>query len=306
MNNNLVVITGQTATGKTTLAVKYAQEHNGEIVNADSRQVYKHLDIITGKDLGELKLSGVPYHLFDLVDPKDSFSSHEYVEAARPVILDIRSRRKTPVIVGGSYLYLKHLLYGFDVAVEPNRQLRDELEGKSVAELQKLLAPRPDNINDSDWNNPRRLIRRIEIAKSAVDLGLKISPLRKRSTPEGGGVLRNQEHPGLWPPLLQRGELIGLKHKDRQSLEVAIKSRIDKRIEEGAVREVEQLLKQGYTKNDPGLQTIGYTQIIAFLKGEISMESAVKNWTNKEIQYAKRQYTFMKKDSRISWVTAPY
>lgn len=287
MNNNLIVITGQTATGKTALALKHAREQNGELVNADSRQVYRGLDIITGKDLDELKASGVPYHLFDLVDPKDRFSSHEYAVAAAPVVEGIWRRGRTPVIVGGSYLYIKHLLYGFDIAVEPNHQLRMELEGKGVAELQQLLAPRPATINDSDWNNPRRLIRRIEVARSEQDP----KQPKKPWIPAFAGMTMT---------------IVGLKHANRDSLERAIADRVSKRLGQGAVAEVEHLVKQGYTSKDPGLETIGYTQIIAFLNGEITREDAIKEWTRREIQYAKRQFTFMKKDSKIVWGHSPY
>lgn len=283
---DLIIVTGQTATGKSDLALQLATQHNGEILNADSRQIYKHLDIVTGKDLPLSTKSEVAYHLFDIIDPKDRFSSYDYARQAAAAIQSVRRRGKTPIIVGGAYLYLSHLLYGFDVHVEPDQKLRDKLEDKSVAELQQLLAPRPPDINDSDWNNPRRLIRRIEINRSPNNKSdSRSSPLHPRG---------EAEHILLF---------IGLKHVDRISLETAISNRVQNRIAEGAVQEVKDLLKKGYSKEDPGLQTIGYTQIIAYLSGDMHIDAAIKQWTTKEIQYAKRQYTFMKKDSSIKWQT---
>src|SRR5687767_13594055 len=124
--NRLIVITGQTATGKTSLAADLVQKHNGEIVNADSRQIYKHLDIITGKDLDQF--AGQRVWLFDVVDPKMPFSSFDFKEAALLAIDDIMKRKKTPIIVGGTYLYLKHLLYGIETEnILPDWELRRSL-----------------------------------------------------------------------------------------------------------------------------------------------------------------------------------
>lgn len=277
---DLIVITGQTATGKTRYALEIAQRENGELINADSRQVYKHLDIVTGKDKKELDASGIAYHVFDVVDPKERFSSHEYVQYARAAIQAIRARNKIPIIVGGAYLYIRHLMYGFDVTAPPNPELRAEIESLSLTELQQKLGPRPIDINDSDWNNPRRLIRRIEIASSE---------LPQKDTSEG-----------LIPRIK---DFIGFSHPNRESLEHAVNKRVEERLANGAIQEVEQLLQNGYTAQDPGLLTIGYQQIIAFLNGSISREEAIQDWKNKEIQYAKRQLTFMKKDTHMVWQT---
>lgn len=280
--NPLIVVTGQTATGKTGRAIDLAKTHDGELVNADSRQVYKYLDIVTGKDKGELQASGVPFHMIDVVDPKERYSSHEYVKAAAPIIEGIWRRGRTPVIVGGTYLYIKHLLYGFDIEVPPNTQLRAELEEKSLEELQQILSPRPSDINDSDWNNMRRLVRRIEIQRAGAPV------LSKKSN----AIFNKSERPTL----------IGLKHGSRESLESAIIDRVNKRIAQGAFDEVSSILNRGYEESDPGLETIGYAQIVQFIKGTLSKAAAVKEWTTREIQYAKRQLTFMKSDPHITWI----
>lgn len=272
----MIVITGQTATGKTSLALTMACKCDGELVNADSRQIYRGLDVITGKDLEQLRASGIPFHLFDIADPKKRFSSHEYVKAAAAVIDDIRRRGKTPIIVGGTYLYIKQLLYGFDVAVAPDEKLRKQLDGMLVTELQEMLSPRPEDINDSDWNNPRRLIRRIEIARSP------------HAVPVSGATYKTVT-------------MIGLMHKNREALTLAIRQRVSKRIAQGAIDEVIGLIGRGYTDNDPGLETIGYRQLFSFIQGKITKEQAITEWTVRETQYAKRQYTFMKKDVNIVW-----
>lgn len=272
----IIVITGQTATGKTNLALKLAKENNGELVNSDSRQIYQHLDIITGKD----RPNDVKVWLYDFIDPKEYFSSFDYVQAVYPIIKDILSRKKTPIIVGGTYLYLKHLLYGVETQVEPNWPLRKELDTKTVFQLQQILkklnARSFELLNNSDKNNPRRLMRRIEIASSF-----------KSPTPPTS----------LFTPSL----FIGLKFKHKEDLITAIKTRVDNRLKQEAINEVEQLLKKGYTENDPGLKTIGYQQLIKYLRGNLTKEEAVNEWIIREIQYAKRQYTFMKKDNNIKW-----
>lgn len=275
--NDLIVVTGATATGKTAYAAQLAREKNGELINADSRQVYKYLDIITGKD----KISDVNVWLYDIVDPHEVFSSHDFVHAATYAIKDIRHRGKVPIIVGGSYLYIKHLLYGFDVAVPPNWKLRQELNDKPVAYLQQLLQQKNkelfESLNTSDRQNPHRLMRKIEIATYGVK------------------TMDNKPQP-IIPQ-----KYIALQHKDRESLVHAIQIRVDKRLQQGAIEEVEQLLQKGYNETDPGLKTIGYQQIIKFLKGEYTREQAIQEWITKEVQYAKRQLTFMKKDKNITW-----
>ena len=282
--NDLVVITGQTATGKTKLALDFARKSNGELVNSDSRQVYKYLDLVTGKDKGELKKSGIKVHLLDAVTPNQSFSSYDFVSLAEPIIQDIRKRKKTPIIVGGSFLYIKHLLYGQDVKVPPNHKLRLSLEKLSVEELQKKLLSIDKSMNSkmnhSDWNNPRRLIRKIEIASASIKSNISDT---------------SSKLPAL------SYKLIGLKHKNKESLISAITARVEKRLAQGAIDEVKKILDMGYKKTDPGLQTIGYKQLIAHLEGDMALEQAKQDWINKEVQYAKRQITFMKLGKNIEW-----
>ena len=316
----MIIIVGQTATGKTKLALELAKKYNGELVNFDSRQIYKYLDIITGKDLPknsefiiqnlELKSKyNIGYYslaiynhlkpfttklwLYDVVTPDQYFSSFDFVEKVKPVIDDIKKRGKIPILVGGTYLYLKHLLYGFnDNNVPPNFELRKKLNTKTVKELQdilKKLSPESFNLlNHSDVNNPRRLMRKIEVAifNSAV---LTDSTDSDRLNPISSGFIRF--HP----------KIIGLKYRDKSKLRQVIEKRVGERLENGAIDEVKSILKMGYKSSDPGLKTIGYQQIIKYLNNELTKEKAIEDWINKEVQYAKRQLTFMKKDSNIQW-----
>lgn len=302
----IIIITGQTATGKTDLAFDLAKKNNGEVINADSRQVYKHLDIITGKDIEIKKFNKVEeindcavgfystelgnIWLYDIVDPKQHFSADAYETCVLNAIQKLFNKNKIPILVGGTYFYLSYLLY-HQILKEhnPDWNLRYELENESVEELENILNDLNkkvyEQMNESDRKNPRRLIRKIEIEKNDIEL-----------KPQSFEIILGEK-------LNEKIEIefIGLKYTDKDKLVGAIKQKIKKRVEAGAFDEVKNLLKAGYSKNDPGMQTIGYKQIIEYLEGTISREEAVEKWTNKEIQYAKRQYTFMKKNPQILW-----
>jgi len=274
----MIIVTGQTATGKTKLAQELAKKHNGELINFDSRQIYKYLDIITGKDIPKTKI-----WLYDIVKPDQYFSSFDFVQRVTPIIEDIQKRNKTPILVGGTYLYLKHLLYGIDDNNSPpDFKLREKLNNKSVDYLQKyliLLNPQIfERLNNSDQLNPRRLIRKIEISKGTLFIR---SDLKRTD---------------LIPEVF-----IGLRYKDKTKLRKVIEGRVEERLKNGAIDEVKKLLKMGYTENDPGLKTIGYQQIIKYLNKQMTEKQAIEDWINKEVQYAKRQLTFMKKDKNIKW-----
>lgn len=281
----LYIITGQTATGKTKLALELAIKHNGELINFDSRQIYKYLDIITGKDSSIIYDQGSKIWLYDVVNPNQYFSSFDFVMKITSVIEDIKKRGKIPILVGGTYLYLKNFLYGIgDNGSPPNFKLREKLNNKSVVKLQKKLISLNrqvfENLNHSDQLNPRRLIRKIEIETDIKTLG----PTTKKIT-----------------KIPLKFKIIGLKYKDKSKLREAITRRVEDRLKNGAIEEVKKLLMMGYKENDPGLKTIGYQQIIKYLSKEFTKEKAVEDWINKEVQYAKRQLTFMKKDKNIVW-----
>jgi len=314
----IIVITGQTATGKTHLALKYAERYQGEVVNCDSRQVYKNLDIVTGKDIGcfkfckvksinnfdigyyqlplqklpnqklkttNYKLPTVRLWLYDIASPDQYFSSYDYKQCYLYLIKRLIDKNKTIVVVGGSYFYLKHLLYKINTeTIPPDWQLRQSFTGKKTSELQKILRDLStktfSKLNQSDKNNPQRLIRRIEIIKS----GRAIRLVKNSFNPE-----------------IKINQFIGLRYKDKAKLRLAIEKRVGERVKNGAIEEVKTLIKSGYKFSDPGLKTIGYQQIYQYLNKELSKKEALQLWITREMQYAKRQYTFMKKDPNIQW-----
>lgn len=323
MKKSITIITGQTATGKTKLGLQLAQKYNGELINCDSRQVYRYLDIITGKDLTDHQfhleqkvnnfdigyykmaklLNGnyIPLWLYDIVNPKQYFSSYDYVRCVMNVIKRLLEENKTPIIVGGTYFYLRHLLYGVETEnIPPDWKLRKELENKTVEELQlilKQLATRLargslgkggliDQSNRSEKNNPQRLIRKIEILKSGRDVINHVSTLSFQ-----------------FNTFFQKLNvtLIGLRFKNKNNAKQAIEKRVKERLKNGAIDEVKNLLDRDYNENDPGMKTIGYKQIIQYLKDKLSEEETIQQWITKERQYSKRQYTFMKRDKNIVW-----
>lgn len=300
MKKELYVITGQTATGKTALGINLAKEKNGEIISADSRQLYQHLDIITGKDLdnydftlvknlsnglriGYYLLNQVPVWLYDIVSPKQPFSAYDWAICAKEVLTILEKKQKTPIIVGGSYFYIHSLLYGYsDFGVGPDLKLRQELEQLSILELQQRLQQANlqiyQQLNSSDRQNPHRLIRWLEktLAKN------KHQPL------QGIGDKFNLN-------------ITGLRFKNPKIIKEKIKERIDKRLEQGALAEVELLLKMGFNRYDPGMQTIGYQQLLDYFDDMLTLDQALNIWLHKEKQYAKRQVTLMKKNPEINW-----
>lgn len=300
MKPKLQVITGQTATGKTKLAIKLAKKGNGEIISADSRQLYRYLDIVTGKDLtnnhfqlvkttstgfriGFYLINGVPVWLYDLVDPNQSFSAYDWALCAKEVLAILRKKQKQAIIAGGSYFYIQSLLYGYkDSGIAPNNKVRQKLEKLSTLKMQQKLQKINPNVyeslNNSDQNNPRRLARWLE--KSLTKNSLK---------------------PLLGISSQYNIEILGLRYKEKQTLYDKINTRIEQRLKQGALDEVELLLKMGYSRSCPGLQTIGYQQLLAYLYDELTFSEAKAIWFNKEKQYSKRQLTFMKKNKNINW-----
>lgn len=301
---NIFVLFGQTATGKTAKALELVEKYNGEIVNFDSRQIYKKLNIVTGKDIPpnakfnlqiqiqnkslgfyQLLTTNYPHHiwLYDIVDPKDTFSSADYCLQAEKVLSDIITRGKTPILVGGTGYYLRHLLFGTpDIKVQENMLLRTELNTKTVAELQSILAKKNasmlSEMNNSDRNNPHRLIRRIEIAES----GKELPPLAQHETLS----TRLTNLSITYLPFF---------HSSTDVVREKITLRVEQRVEAGALKEVEDLLNEGYTKEDPGLNAIGYQQIIGYIENKLTLSEMKKQWITKEVQYAKRQKTYFNK-----------
>lgn len=269
----LLVVCGPTATGKTSLGIRLAKEFKGEIISADSRQVYKGMDVITGKESGK----EVKTWLLDVVEPNEDFSVAHYVKLARQAIEDVWQRRKLPILVGGTGLYIKALIEGMaTLNVPPVWPLRKKLAGWPVAKLagklKKLDLQKWQRMNESDRQNPRRLIRAIEI-----------------------GWQGSQSQPKK--PISQDCLLIGLKAPFK-FLYRRIDKRVAERVKAGAEAEVRRLLKKYSFTNSVLGATIGYRQWRAFFEGKANREEVIQSWQFAEHGYARRQITWFKKALR--------
>jgi tRNA dimethylallyltransferase len=288
----LLVVCGPTATGKTALAISLARSFNGEIVSADSKQIYKGLDIGTGKDVspdakrqGYYQFQKVKIWGYDLVNPKSHYSVAEYLRFARIAIRDIGKLGKLPILVGGTGLYIKAVVDGIATARIPRKEaLRTNLENKSVDELFEILAQldavKAGSLNISDRKNPRRLIRAIEIGTWKLEA-------------RGRAVEKT-------PKIQDKILFIGLT-LPREKLLERIKSRVDARIKAGIIREIKALLEKGVDWNDQAMSSLGYRQWKKFFDGEETRAEASQRWKAEESKYAKRQMTWFKKDKRINW-----
>jgi len=225
--NKLLVICGPTATGKTALAVALAKQFNGEMVSADSRQVYKGMDIATGKD----RDPDIPIWMYDVVSPDEKFSVSQYQKLAEKAITDITARGKLPIVVGGTGLYINALIHPFEtINIPPNLRLRKKFQNMTIQELQNMTAR--GDMNQSDWNNPRRLIRKIEIAES------------KTVTPKQPNTF-DYLMIGLTAPL--------------PMLYQRIDTRLKSRVRAGLVRETASLLAR-YRPDLPSMSAIGLNE----------------------------------------------
>lgn len=224
--NRLLIICGPTATGKTALATVLAKKFNGELISADSRQVYKGMDLVTGKDRYD-----VPIWLYDVVNPDEEFSVSHWVKLAQQTITDIYKRNKLPIVVGGTGLYINALLHPFEtIDIPPNKALRTKLQTLSVAELQQMV--QRSDMNDSDWNNPRRLIRKIEIAK-------------------GNKIIKKQE-------TKYDALIVGLT-ASLPTLDKRIHERLEQRLRQGMKEEIDIVIKK-YGRNLPSMSAIGLNE----------------------------------------------
>lgn len=276
----LVVILGPTASGKTALGIRLARLFSGEIISADSRQVYRGMDIGTAKvrDSG-----GVPHHLIDVVDPDQPFTVADWKRLALAAADDIARRGKLPVVVGGTGLYIQSIVDNSDIpAVPPNVTLRKSLETKSDREL-LLLAKKfdPTFVGSQDARNRRRVVRALEVAILT------------------GEAFTTQRRKG--PPLFDVLE-IGLA-VPRRDLYAAIDARVAQQIDEGLIDEVRHLLKK-YPATLPSMSAIGYREIVAYLNGDLTLEQAIERIQFATHAYVRRQMTWFRRDRRIQWVAA--
>jgi tRNA dimethylallyltransferase len=279
--NLLVAVVGPTGVGKSRLALNLAQAFDGEIVSADSRQVYRYMDIGTAKPTKK-ELSLVPHHLVDIINPDEDFSLAQYQRLAYQAIEDIQGRHKLPILAGGSGLYVWAILEGWKIpGVAPDLELRRQLEGGGKEELYKeLVQVDPVAAQRIDPANVRRMIRALEVYKGAE---APISRLQLKTKP------------------LVNTLIIGLT-ADRAELYRRIDLRVDEMIERGLVDEVKGLLDKGYDLALPAMSGIGYKQIAMHLRDELSLPAAIQQIKFETHRLVRHQYSWFRlKDDRIRW-----
>lgn len=273
----VLVLVGPTASGKSALAVELARKLNGEVISADSRQVYKGLTIGTGK-ITKKEMKGVPHHLVDVVSPKKIFTANDFLKRSKQAIEKISKKGKLPIICGGTGFYIDTLLGKIDLAdVEPNSALRKRLRGKNAAELFKMLqkkdARRAKNMNESDRQNPVRLIRALEIAGTQ----------KRSSTPN--------EYDSLWIGIAPEAKVLHTK----------IHKRLLARMKIGMVKEAQKLHKAGLSWKRMEELGLEYRFLALYLQKRLSKEEMLEQLENKIWQYSKRQMTYWRRNKEIKW-----
>ena len=283
--NRLVAIVGPTGIGKTKLAVRLARTFNGEIVSADSRQVYRYMDIGTAKPSPE-ELALVPHHLISIINPNEDFSLARYQELAYQAIEDIRQRSKLALLVGGSGLYVWAVLEGWEIPkVPPEPGLRQDLEAKvskigSEGLYQELLEVDPLAALKIDPHNVRRTIRALEVYQASK---IPFSRLQRKKAPSF------------------RTLIIGLT-TDRSELYRRVDVRIDNMVKQGLIDETRKLMEMGYGWTLPSMSGIGYRQIGMFLRGELTLAEAGQQIRFETHRFIRHQYAWFKlSDRRIHW-----
>lgn len=276
----IIVVVGPTASGKSSLAITLAKRFNGEVISADSRQVYKGMNLGSGK-VTKKEMARVPHHLLDVASPKRTFTASHYAKLGRRIINEIIAREKTPIICGGTGFYIRAFVDGLVIPeTKPNPKLRKMLEKKSVEELYAMLKRKdPDRAATIDPSNPRRLVRALEI----IDAMGKVPALKK--------------NPLLYPTLF-----IGIA-KDQNTLKPLVETRLKKRIKMGMLSEIRRLHAQGLSWKRLESFGLEYRYGALFLQKKIDKETFVHELTKQILDYAKRQMTWFKPDTRIHWIT---
>lgn len=282
---NLVVITGPTATGKTSLAAHLASKIEGEIISADSRQVYRKMDLGTGKDYDDYMVNGVqiPYHLVDIHQPGYKYNVFEFQKDFTAAFKDITQREKSPILCGGTGLYIEATLKDYKlIAVPVNEKLREELKGKTMAELETILASYKKLHNRSDTDMVKRAIRAIEIEEYYTN------------NPE-----KESELPTIKPVI------IGVE-VDRETRRNRITKRLEQRLQEGMVDEVQALLDSGISAEDLIYYGLEYKFITLHLTRKLSYDEMKQQLNTAIHQFAKRQMTWFRRmekhGMKINWI----
>ncbi len=290
MKNRVIVITGPTATGKTALSVALAKAIGGEVVSADSMQIYRRMDIGTAK-VSSAEAAGVPHHMVDIAEPDEAFSVSRWVDMAAEACEDILARGKVPIITGGTGLYIDSLLSGRDFAAAPDTDeaLRERLGAEydaigGEAFREKLREVDPERAEKLHAADKKRLTRAMEVYILTGET-ITAHDERTRSLPPRYDSLR-----------------FALSYENRDTLYERIDRRVDIMVEQGLFDEIESLLQSGLAEGCTAMQAIGYKEPAAYFAGRISREEAIDKIKLESRRYAKRQLTWLRRDSGLHWI----
>lgn len=285
MKNIVPFIIGPTGVGKTRLSLLLAEKIDLEIISADSRQLYRFMDIGTAK-VEKAARRKIPHHFVDICNPDEYYSAGRFSQEARRVVKSIRNRDKLPLVVGGSGLYIKALIDGFFDGNIKDLGIRDELNRECEKSGLKVLYRRLTKC-DSDYakrinpNDKQRILRSLEVF---LITGVPFSRW-----------IEKENRPAAF-----EAQLFGLQ-MERKALYERINARVEKMLSEGLIEEAEQLLKKGYSKELNSLNTVGYKEVFQYLNKELTFEEMAELIKRNSRRYAKRQMTWFRKDERIHW-----
>ncbi|NLT13839.1 MAG: tRNA (adenosine(37)-N6)-dimethylallyltransferase MiaA [Clostridiales bacterium] len=284
----IAVITGPTATGKTALGIALAKATGGEIVSADSMQIYKHMDIGTAKP-DAVEMAGVKHYMLDIVSPFENYSVARYVRDAAACVDDIVKRGKLPILVGGTGLYIDSLIAGRDFSAGGDENARQELSARYdslggdrlLSELRRVDRESADRLHPND---KKRIVRALEIYKTT-----------------GMTITEHDERTKRLPPRYEARK-IALSYADRALLYDRINGRVDTMIQKGLLNEVRKLLDMGLTRAHTAMQAIGYKEMVGVILDKESLDDAVERVKMESRRYAKRQLSWLRRDESLQWI----
>ena len=288
MSKKIVVICGPTASGKTALSIALAKAFDGEVVSADSMQIYRRMDIGTAKPTKQ-EMDGVPHHMLDVAEPGEAYSVSRYVEEATACVEDILARGKLPIVCGGTGLYIDGLIRGTDYQpAGTDNGIREQLEGEWEAQgaeemMARLAAVDPDSAARLHLSDKRRILRALEVYLAT-----------------GETITVHNARTKAIPPRYE-AVMIGLNTEPRQILYDRIDRRVGVMLEQGLLQEVQSLLEDGLLEGTAA-QAIGYKELLAYFRGEMTLETAADLIRQKSRNYAKRQLTWFRRDERVKWI----
>jgi len=282
---NLIVIVGPTAVGKSSLGIEIAQKYNGEIISGDSMQVYRHLDIGTAK-ITKDEMNGIAHHMIDILSVTEDFSTAKFKDRAIPIIECINNNNKLPIIVGGTGLYIQSLVDNYNfISIDSSQEFREEKQQQlekygNEALYNELILVDSLAAQKIHPNDSKRIIRALEVFH--ITNGEKLSSISNKSASPYNLMF------------------IGLT-MDRGKLYEIINNRVDTMIEKGLIQEVEQLWELGLPKDSTAMQGIGYKELFPYITGEKQLEECVELLKRNTRRFAKRQLTWFRRDLRIEW-----